>query len=119
MHSTTQSRSNGSFSEPGRYLTMGEAGGVAGKPAKWAEMHIRLTPGAPSSLEIPEPGDAEGTKPKTRLVREGEWIEFLESFSVSRIERMNIRRPGTEASPMPKAMMSPGQRRRVATGGRA
>ena len=45
-----------------RYLTMGEAGGVAGKPAKWAEMRIRLTAGAPATLEIPEPGDTQGVQ---------------------------------------------------------
>ena len=119
MKTTTQIPPTAPPFVAGRYLTMGEAGGMAGKPAKWAEKHLQLTPGAPTTLEIPDPDDPDGTQPKTLLVREGEWIEFLESFEVTRLDRMGISRPGTGENPMPMAMMSPGQRRRVATAGRA
>jgi hypothetical protein len=98
----------------GRFLTMTEAACLAGKPARWAKDHLLRTPGAPELIEIPEPGDIEGTKPKTLLVREAPWIEFLESFSVSRLERMGVAGPGTRRAPVSAGLMSPAQRRKVA-----
>lgn len=107
----------------GRYLTMREAGARAGKSAAWALDHLKLTPCAPNRIEIPEPGAERDPAHVTTLVREGDWIEFLDSFEVAPLDRGRTVRAGTvrRSVPLAKGLMSPSQRKRLerAAAGRA
>ena len=99
----------------GRYLTMSEAGAMAGKPARWARNHLLMTPGAPNHLEVPDPGSIDGSRRRTLLVLESDWIAFLQSFAVAPIDRTRAVRPGTVTRQvsLPSGLMSPGQRKRL------
>jgi hypothetical protein len=91
------------------YLTMEEAGAEIGRSAAYVKRHLEQTSGAPGLYGIPSPNDAEGSGPKTHLVKRAEWLMWVETFLV-RLETWP-ESITTAAKAIPIDLMSPAQRR--------